>query len=90
MAEAPVLTYVGEISEPSIRGILTAFASICATIGLFLVYLLNTFMPWRMVGLMCLAVPLIAMIAICFVSNTREHISSEGPLHYIEMLLIVT
>lgn len=64
------LTYVGEISEPSIRGVLTACSAISATLGLFLVYLMNTFMPWRSVGLICLIVPLITMIAVCFIPET--------------------
>lgn len=54
-------------SEPSIRGILTACASISATLGLLVVHVLNTQMGWRTVGLACLSVPLITMLAVCFV-----------------------
>lgn len=61
---------ISDFSEPSIRGILTAFSGISATFGLFLVYLLNTLMPWRSVGLICLAVPVITMVAVCFIPET--------------------
>lgn len=55
-------------SEPSIRGILTACAGIAATGGFFVVFLLGSIMPWRNVAIICLMVPLVTMIAICFVS----------------------
>lgn len=31
--EAPILTYVGEISQPSLRGVLGSYARECATVG---------------------------------------------------------
>lgn len=55
-------------SEPSVRGILTAFAGISATTGIFLVFLLGSLVAWREVALFCAFIPAITMIAICFVS----------------------
>lgn len=55
-------------SEPSVRGILTACAGISATMGIFLVFLLGSFMAWRNVALVCAFVPAVTMIAVCFVS----------------------
>lgn len=55
-------------SEPSIRGILIACANVCVTLGFFIVLYLNTLMSWRQVALICSILPLITMIAICFVS----------------------
>lgn len=70
-------------------GILTACASISATLGLFLVYLLNTFMPWRMVGLICLAVPLITMIAICFVSTSTGFLFECRTFNYLFRIVVL-
>lgn len=68
--EAPVVTYVGEISQPTIRGILTSCAGVMATLGYFLGYLLGTVFYWRTLALVCLSVPLITMIAIFFIPET--------------------
>lgn len=65
-------------SEPSIRGMMTALSNISATLGLFIVYLLNTLMPWRSVGLVCLAVPVVTMIAVCFIPETPLWLLSKN------------
>lgn len=66
--EAPIVTYVGEISQPSIRGILTSCAGVSASLGVFLIYFLSTVCAWRTVALICLAVPIFTVVAILFVS----------------------
>lgn len=65
------------ISEPSVRGILTACAGISATTGIFLVFLLGSLIAWRDVALICAFVPLVTMVAVCFVSNTFANIHSR-------------
>lgn len=44
------------------------YTIICHTLGIFTTFFLNTFMPWRTVALVCLGMPAITAIAICFVS----------------------
>lgn len=66
--EAPIITYVGEISQASIRGILTSCAGIAAMLGFFIVYALGSVMTWRNVALVCLSLPIMTMVAICFVN----------------------
>lgn len=68
--EAPVVTYVGEISQPRIRGILTSCAGVMATFGYFMGFLLGTVFYWRTVAIVCLAVPLFTMVAIYFIPET--------------------
>lgn len=60
------------LSEPSTRGILVSLTFISVTLGMFLVLLLNTLMPWRTIALVCLIWPVITAIAICFVSQTIQ------------------
>lgn len=67
--EAPIITYVGEITQPSIRGILIACAGVAVMLGIFIVYMLATLALWRNVALMCLMVPLVTVVAIYFVSS---------------------
>lgn len=51
------------------RGILTACSGISAALGFFIVFLLGSVMAWRNVALICLTVPLLTLVAICFVSR---------------------
>lgn len=69
LMEAPILTYLSEISEPSIRGILMAFSGISATTGIFAVFLLGSLLSWRTVALFCALIPLMTLIAVFFVSS---------------------
>lgn len=55
-------------SEPFVRGTLIGYANILGTMGGFLAFILNTLVPWRIVALICFAVPVISTISLCFVS----------------------
>lgn len=55
-------------SEPSIRGVLLSLTPIAGSAGNFLVQLLGSFLSWRQVSLITAALPIIIVIAICFVS----------------------
>lgn len=76
--EAPIVTYVGEICQPSIRGILTACAGVSVMIGFTIVYFLGTVIVWRTAALICLSVPVATMIAICFVPETPMWLLSKN------------
>ncbi|XP_058448099.1 facilitated trehalose transporter Tret1-like [Malaya genurostris] len=75
--EAPIVTYVGEICQPSIRGILTSCAGVAVMLGFFMVYLLGTVTTWRITALICVSIPLATMIAICFVPETPMWLLSK-------------
>ncbi|XP_038119209.1 facilitated trehalose transporter Tret1 [Culex quinquefasciatus] len=75
--EAPIVTYVGEICQPSIRGILTSCAGVAVMLGFFMVYLLGTVTTWRITAAICVSIPLATMIAICFVPETPMWLLSK-------------
>lgn len=75
--EAPIVTYVGEICQPSIRGILTSCAGVAVMLGFFVVYLLGTVTTWRITAAICASIPLATMIAICFVPETPMWLLSK-------------
>lgn len=68
--EAPIYTFIGEIAEPSIRGILTASTTIAAALGIALIYFLGTQMAWRNAALVCVFVPILSIFLTAFVSST--------------------
>ncbi|XP_011551730.2 facilitated trehalose transporter Tret1 [Plutella xylostella] len=76
--EAPSVTYVGEVSDPSVRGILTTLTNCFTSTGVFLAYLLGTVLPWRSAALVSLAVPLTSMALVTLVPETPIWLLSKG------------
>lgn len=62
--KSPALSYIAEISEPSVRGILVATVSLSTMIGLLVAFVLGNLTAWRNVALICLIIRIIVMIAV--------------------------
>lgn len=54
-------------SEPSIRGVLNACSGIAATAGIFMIFLLGSFLSWRQVSYACAIIPILNVIVGIFV-----------------------
>lgn len=72
--EAPVITYVGEISEPSLRGMLTSYSGLFVMLGLIVELLLGTLYGWNTAAFVSSFVPIITMVAI---SQVRRRASTH-------------
>lgn len=77
LLEAPVLTYVAEITQPHLRGALTATSSLCIILGVFTQFLFGIFMYWRTVALVNIAFTILAVIALCFVPESPHWLVSK-------------
>lgn len=69
--EAPGLAYIGEISEPRIRGVLTSFANINVSLGMLVQYLMGSIFDWRTTVAISAVFPLVGIVLIACVSRTR-------------------
>nr|QGW50611.1 gustatory receptor 1 [Propsilocerus akamusi] len=70
MLEAPVLTYVAEISTPKIRGMLSATGSTCIIIGVFSQFIMGSFMTWRSITLVSSIIPIVAILLLFLVPES--------------------
>lgn len=66
--EAPGLAYIGEITEPRIRGQMTSFANINVSVGLLVEFFLGSIVSWRTAVAISAIFPVISIIMISFVS----------------------
>uniref|UniRef100_A0A2S2QAJ7 Facilitated trehalose transporter Tret1 n=1 Tax=Sipha flava TaxID=143950 RepID=A0A2S2QAJ7_9HEMI len=66
--EAPLLAYIGEITEPKLRGRLATYSNANAVLGHLLEFGLGCLLPWRLVMLVSCAVPAVAFAALCMVN----------------------
>ncbi|XP_014243234.1 facilitated trehalose transporter Tret1-like [Cimex lectularius] len=76
--EAPIITYVGEICEPKLRGTLTAYASLFATFGITLMYGLGTVVDWRTAALIATGLPIFTILALTQVPETPLWLLARG------------
>ncbi|XP_021920861.1 facilitated trehalose transporter Tret1-like isoform X3 [Zootermopsis nevadensis] len=76
--EAPVLTYVAEITQPHLRGMLSATSSTCVILGILIQFLMGTVLAWRTIAAINVIFPLVAIIAICFVPESPYWLIGHG------------
>ncbi|CAG9793502.1 unnamed protein product [Diatraea saccharalis] len=78
LMEAPINSYVGEITEPSIRGALCTVTQFFTSIGVMLMYFLGTIVNWRKAALVSIAAPVASMLFILLVPETPVWLLSRG------------
>ncbi|XP_065355023.1 facilitated trehalose transporter Tret1 [Calliphora vicina] len=77
LMEAPVLTYVAEITEPKYRGILSALGSTCVITGVFIQFIMGSLMDWRTIAAVSSVFPVISIISLCFVPESPTWLIRE-------------
>ncbi|XP_028172431.1 facilitated trehalose transporter Tret1-like [Ostrinia furnacalis] len=78
LMEAPINSYVGEITEPSIRGALCTVTQFCTAIGVMLMYLLGNVSYWRTAALICLIAPVVSMLFVLLIPETPVWLLYKG------------
>ena len=87
LLEAPVMTYVAEVTQPHLRGMLSATASMSIILGIFTQMLAGKLAHWRTVALVNLAYPLICFIALCIVPESPYWLAAKRRLPEAERSL---
>ncbi|CAH0753944.1 unnamed protein product [Bemisia tabaci] len=62
LSEAPLSCYIGETSEPHLRGTLATIMSTAMIIGYFIMYTLGYFFDWRTAALISSAFPIVTFV----------------------------
>ncbi|XP_074025646.1 facilitated trehalose transporter Tret1 [Leptinotarsa decemlineata] len=70
LLEAPVLTYVAEITQPHLRGMLSTTSTMSVVIGILSQFILGTFFSWRTVTFINCAIPIISFTSLIFIPET--------------------
>ncbi|XP_053679584.1 facilitated trehalose transporter Tret1-like [Anopheles nili] len=80
LGEAPVLTYVAEITQPCYRGMLAATGSTCVIMGVLLEFIMGSFLKWRTVALISASVPVLAASLLFLIPESPVWLASKGRL----------
>lgn len=70
LLEAPVLTYVAEVTQPHLRGLLSATSTMAVICGVFTQMLTGSLVGWRTVALINLVYPLLCFTALYLVPES--------------------
>ncbi|EFN66250.1 Sugar transporter ERD6-like 6 [Camponotus floridanus] len=76
--EAPVLTYVAEVTQPNLRGMLSATSSMSVILGIFTQMLSGSLAHWRTVAMINLIYPIICFFALCLVPESPHWLAAKG------------
>lgn len=85
--EAPVITYVAEITEPYLRGMLGSTSSTTVIIGSVSQLILGNFFHWRTVVCINMFFPITAFIALSFVPESPYWLIGKGRIKDAEKSL---
>ncbi|XP_024867862.1 facilitated trehalose transporter Tret1-like [Temnothorax curvispinosus] len=78
LLEGPVITYVAEVSQPYLRGMLSATSSMAVILGVFTQMLSGSLTHWRTVALINLTYPILCFIALCLVPESPHWLAVKG------------
>ncbi|XP_031344079.1 facilitated trehalose transporter Tret1-like isoform X2 [Photinus pyralis] len=70
LVEAPVLSYVAEITTPRLRGMLSVSSTLSLTFGILLEFVIGSVLHWRTVALISVAPPVLSFILLCFMPES--------------------
>ncbi|XP_059058786.1 facilitated trehalose transporter Tret1-like [Achroia grisella] len=76
--EAPINSYVGEVTEPSIRGALCTFTQMFTSVGTLVMYFLGKVVTWRQAALIAIAPPIVSMLLILLVPESPTWLLYRG------------
>lgn len=73
--------YLGEISEPRLRGLLIGTPFVAYSLGVLYVYALGGALPWRSVAFLSVVLPALAFVALCFSPESPTWLARRGRFH---------
>lgn len=85
--EAPILSYIGEISEPRMRGSLSLFAGASVNFGVLIFFLIFALTDWRLTVLISSLFPILTILMLAFIPESPTWLVSKGRLHEAERSL---
>lgn len=71
---APARVYTSEVTQPHLRGMLTALSSVSLSFGVLFQYTMGAFLSWQMLSAASCLVPVIAMLGMCLLPESPNYL----------------
>ncbi|XP_054266834.1 facilitated trehalose transporter Tret1-like [Macrosteles quadrilineatus] len=78
--EAPILSYIGEVTQPRLRGVFSSFMGIFYNAGLMVETFLGASLPWRTMVLWNMIGPLVAFFAMAMLPESPAWLVTRGKI----------
>uniref|UniRef100_A0A1B6GJS3 Major facilitator superfamily (MFS) profile domain-containing protein n=1 Tax=Cuerna arida TaxID=1464854 RepID=A0A1B6GJS3_9HEMI len=78
MMGSPARVYTGEVTQPHLRGMLAAVASVGVSLGVSIQYIVGSFFPWNWLAFVNASVPTIAFISAFFLPESPTYLLNRG------------
>ncbi|XP_069704012.1 facilitated trehalose transporter Tret1-like [Periplaneta americana] len=78
MVGAPARVYTGEVTQPHLRGMLSALASVGVSLGVLIEYALGAVVTWQVLAGISAAIPMMALLLIMLMPETPNYLLSRG------------
>jgi facilitated trehalose transporter len=77
MVGAPARVYTSEVTQPHLRGMLTALSSVCLSFGVLFQYTMGAFLSWNLLSAISCGVPIIALIGMMLLPESPNYLVSH-------------
>jgi facilitated trehalose transporter len=78
MVGAPARVYTSEVTQPHLRGMLTALASIGISVGVLLQYIFGSFLAWNVLAGVSTIIGISAFVSMVFLPETPNYMITKS------------
>lgn len=78
MVGAPARVYTSEVTQPHLRGMLSALASVGISFGILSQYILGTFVTWQVLSAVSAIIPIAAFTLMCMMPETPNYLVARA------------
>lgn len=89
LLEAPVMTYVAEVTQPYLRGMLSATSTMAVILGIFTQMLSGSLTDWKTVAMINLAYPILCFLALCLVPESPHWLAGKSLIKPLILIRII-
>lgn len=75
---APARVYTSEVTQPHLRGMLGALASVSISFGVLFQYTLGSYAAWHILAAVSTLIPTAAFVLMCFMPETPNYYVSRA------------
>lgn len=77
MVGAPARVYTSEVTQPHLRGMLTALSSVSISLGVLIQYTLGSFLHWKVLTAICCLIPVLGLLGMLMLPETPNYLVSH-------------
>lgn len=78
MVGAPARVYTSEVTQPHLRGMLTALASIGISVGVLFQYVFGSFLSWQVLAGISTCIPILASVLMFFLPESPNFLVAKS------------